>query len=124
MDTKEGLCRLLINTGGVNTYLTCNDNAVLLELAERLRRKYGQKANVTVVEEDDEEVSPPSDLRNTDLRNTLKRKPFKANFKQPITMVSNLAHLLALISCGLSVSADYKLEIDKGRETTVNNLKS
>ena len=94
MDTKEGLCRLLINTGVVNTYLTCNDNAVLLELAERLRRKYGQKANVTVVEEDDEEVSPPSDLRNTDLRNTdlrntLKRKPFKANFKQPITMVSS-----------------------------------
>lgn len=89
MDTKEGLCRLLINTGVVNTYLTCNDNAVLLELAERLRRKYGQKANVAVVEEDDEEVSPPSDLRNTDLRNTLKRKPFKANFKQPITMVSN-----------------------------------
>ena len=28
------------------------------------------------------------------------------------------------MSCGLSVSADYKLEIDKGRETTVNNLKS
>lgn len=84
MDTKEGLCRLLINTGVVNTYLTCNDNAVLLELAERLRRKYGQKTNVTVVEEDDEEVSPPSDLRNT-----LKRKPFEANFKQPITMVSN-----------------------------------
>lgn len=41
VDIKEGFCCLLINMGVVNIYLMCNDNVVLFELVERLRRKYG-----------------------------------------------------------------------------------
>ncbi|XP_022786508.1 uncharacterized protein LOC111326716 [Stylophora pistillata] len=82
VETKEGLCRLLINTGVVHFHLPCNDNAVLLELADRLKLgKYRKEGNVTVVEEEDEKASSFSDLRTT-----LRRKPFKAKFKHPETM--------------------------------------
>lgn len=83
VDTVEGLSSLMINTGVVHLYLPCNDNAVLLELSERLRkRRWKKRANMTVVEEDDEKK-----ISLDNLRTTLRRKPFKAKFRHPRTMV-------------------------------------
>lgn len=83
----EGLSELMMSTGVVNLYLPCNDNAVLLELAVRLRQERRRKqANMTeIVEEDDEEKSTSFD----NLRTTLRRKPFKAKFRHPKTMVNS-----------------------------------
>lgn len=88
----EGLSRLIITSGVVSLYLPCNDNAVLLELAERLRKnKWKKRANKTVLVEDDDNID--------NLRATLRRKPFKAKFRHPKTMVREPAWFLLSCSC-------------------------
>lgn len=81
VDTMEGLSRLMIKSGVVHLYLPTNDNAVLHELAERLRKvKWKRKANQTMLEEEEDNLD--------NLRATIRRQPFKAKFKHPKTMVS------------------------------------
>ena len=72
----EGLSRLIITSGVVSLYLPCNDNAVLLELVDRIRiNKWKKTANKTEVVEDDDDID--------NLRTTLRRTPFKAKFRHP-----------------------------------------
>lgn len=81
VDTMEGLSRLMIRCGVVHLYLPTNDNAVLHELAERLRKvKWKRKANQTVLEEEEYNLD--------NLRATIRRKPFKAKLRHPKKMVS------------------------------------
>lgn len=90
VDTMEGLSRLIMTSGVVSLYLPCNDNAVLLELADRVRQeKWKKKANETVMVEDDVTVDR--------LRTTLRREPFKAKFRNPKVMVREPAWFV--ISC-------------------------
>ena len=86
----EGLSRLIMTSGMVSMYLPCNDNAVLLELADRVRQaKWKKKANETVLVEDDVTVDH--------LRTTLRRKPFKAKFRNPKVMVREPLSLVCYI---------------------------
>ena len=72
----EGLSRLIITSGVVSLYLPCNDNAVLLELVDRMNmNKWKKRANNTVLVEDDDNID--------NLRTTLRRRPFKAKFRHP-----------------------------------------
>ena len=72
----EGLSRLIITSGVVSLYLPCNDNAVLLELVDRMRvNKWKKRANNTVLVDDDDNID--------NLRATLRRRPFKAKFRHP-----------------------------------------
>lgn len=72
----EGLSRLIITSGVVSLYLPCNDNAVLLELVDRIKQnKWKKRANKTVLVEDDDNID--------NLRTTLRRRPFKAKFRHP-----------------------------------------
>ena len=80
----EGLTNLLMNMGVVHFNLPCNDNAVLLELAARLRREREKnKAKMTDVAEDEESLLD-------DLRTTMRRRPFKAKLRHPETMVKDI----------------------------------
>ncbi|KAL9984788.1 hypothetical protein ACROYT_G007121 [Oculina patagonica] len=79
VDTKEGLCNLMIKSGVVHLYLPSSDNAVLHELADRLRNaKWKKSANQTELVEGDDNLD--------NLRATMRRKPFKAKFRHPKTM--------------------------------------
>lgn len=72
----EGLSRLIITSGVVSLYLPCNDNAVLLELVDRMQiNKWKKRANKTVLVEDDDNIDK--------LRTLLRRRPFKAKFRHP-----------------------------------------
>lgn len=72
----EGLSRLIITSGVVSLYLPCNDNAVLLELVDRMQiNKWKKRANKTVLVEDDDNID--------NLRTLLRRRPFKAKFRHP-----------------------------------------
>lgn len=64
--------------------LPCNDNAVLLEIAARLRGEREKKeAKMTDITEDEESLLD-------DLRTTLRRRPFKAKLRHPKTMVKDI----------------------------------
>ena len=77
----------MIKSGVVNLHLPSNDNAVLHELAERLRNaKWKKRANQTELVEDEDNLD--------DLRATMRRKPFKAKFRHPKTMVREPARFL------------------------------
>lgn len=78
----EGLSELMMRTGVVHLDLRCNDNAVLMELAARLRQERKRKQK-KVEEKDEAEKSASLD----NLRTTLRRKPFKAKLRHPKTMV-------------------------------------
>lgn len=87
VDTKEGLSKLLIKSGVVHLYLPSNDNAVLHELADRLRKAtWKKRANQTELVEGDDNLD--------NLRATMRRKPFKAKFRHPKTMVRELGWFL------------------------------
>lgn len=79
----EGLSDFMTKIGVVHLNLRCNDNAVLMELAERLRN-----AGKAKKEEDHEKDQRKSSLGN--LRSTLRRKPFKAKFRRPKAMVNEV----------------------------------
>ncbi|XP_068741933.1 WD repeat-containing protein 87-like [Montipora capricornis] len=84
VDTMEGLSDLMSGIGVVHLNLRCNDNAVLMELADRLKKTRREKrANITeeTIQEEDEQKSS---LEN--LRKTLRRKQFKAKFRRPKVM--------------------------------------
>ena len=84
VDTMEGLTKLMMDMGVVHLNLPCNDNAVLLELAARLRREREKKeANMIDITEDEESLLD-------DLRTTLRRRPFKAKLRHPKTMVKDI----------------------------------
>ena len=84
VDTMEGLTNLLMDMGVVHFNLPCNDNAVLLELAARLRReREKKKAKMTDMAEDEESLLD-------DLRSTMRRRPFKAKLRHPETMVKDI----------------------------------
>ena len=79
----EGLSDLMMKLGVVDQNLRCNDNAVLMELAERLI-KVGKAKD----EADQEKNQRKSSLGN--LRSTLRsrKKTFKAKLRHPKTMVN------------------------------------
>ena len=79
----EGLSDFMMKIGVVHLNLRCNDNAVLMELAERLKN-----AGKAKKEEDQEKDQRKSSLGN--LRSTLRRKPFKAKFRRPKAMVNEV----------------------------------
>ena len=89
----EGLSHLIITSGVVSLYLPCNDNAVLLELVDRMRQeKWKKRANKTVLVEDDDIIE--------NVRTTLRRKPFKAKFRHPKVMVREPAwFVMSCSSC-------------------------
>ena len=80
----EGLSQLIMDMGVVHLNLPCNDNAVLMELAVRLRQER-KKKQADVVEIGQEEERQKSSFDN--LRATLRRKPFKAKLRHPKRMV-------------------------------------
>ena len=83
----EGLSDLMSDIGVVHLNLRCNDNAVLMELADRLKKTRREKrANIITEETIQEEDEQKSSLEN--LRKTLRRKQFKAKFRRPKVMVT------------------------------------
>lgn len=81
----EGLSGLMMNAGVVHLQLPSNDNAVLMELAVRLRQEKNKKQeNMEQEAEADKDKGDSFD----NLRTTLRRRPLKAKFKHPKTMVT------------------------------------
>ena len=88
VETKEGLSKLMMDMGVDHLNLACSDNAVLLELAVRLRHEREKnKANMTERAEDEDNEKTNLD----DLRTILRRRPFKAKLRHPKTMVRDIA---------------------------------
>ena len=78
---KEGLSKLIIKTGVVHLYLPSGDNAVLMELAERLGvTRFGERRRKKhrTAEDSAKKMSPLGNLRKT-----MMKTPFKAKLRRP-----------------------------------------